>query len=1106
MCGIVCYYGRSKGVNHVLDALDLLAYRAPDSSGIAVIGEDGRFSIRRAVGTSEQLRAKLAQQPLPALLPGNVQVIMGHGRWAMVGAVNEINAHPLSDRGRDRVACENGSHNATLMLGAYAEQEKWWRERGVPEGEPVHKSTNTTEVIAYEWERLAYQLAEGERPAGSATFLEMLDKWGVADPEERALRLAIWRLRHGNAHACAFYGRQRPETLFVTSHYKPIAIAKRMYKDGGCDLMVASDINAALMLWSKDEVNVAAQQITALQQATEEKNSDGEHAQKEIQKILETFTVEVIFLDNELHQGEELFARIENGDQTGLVTPRVQVSRYDGTPVPVFARPMRLNPAMIGKRGFASYTESHIAEIPDVMDGIVNHYIRDGQPALESTWVTGRLVGPGLNIVDLNKWFGSHLKQLGRLLLIGEGSSWRNAQAAAPLFRQLLPGVLVTVYRPVEVLNLGPAVDPSCDLAIEISWSGTTDSLLKVDSWLGDSGVKRLAVTGRTQSDLGRRTTDSAGTLDVLTGVEVSVATVKGYQAILMMLNMLALQLAGMRGYGFDVAEHAQLVNELAQVIPKQVRWLIEDEQRRARLRDIARRCQLFNKIVVVGDSPVDIEAELKIEELAQVMALASDFHAASLRPLIERCALVDGDRRRILFIINATSAEAHQEASTIIHYLKELGVFCFIHTTPHDELAAWQMLPNAEVFVSPAVSRLLQPLIDAPFFFDLAVALAYARGLTADEIDRPRNLAKSVTVTGAERRAVVEARRDFANISLAEFSAGQQANLAWDKARARPSRAALTVTTAVRTAITVISNPLPEKLDLLNVDQLTVLTDDEAAEIGVSMAAAAWQMLLGVDLTSYRHFMHQINMTQPDSVTLRLIRAGAFLAVRDANTIAVPSDLSPLQLELLSAVTMIGLAIRLARDRGVDTALWESGLARLPMLAAGALTDDRLSRDLNQFLTPLVNAGYDKVQIIGGGQDYAAAASIARSLRTQGYLAEALYTDSAWHGPLAAVGGPDADHDTLIVILATDPLFQAAALVDTQVYRTRDAVIILMVPDGNQDHPAVQGVDASAVLGVPAVPRLFLPVVNAVVGSILAEQMARLWEKVQLKEVDGNG
>jgi hypothetical protein len=108
--------------------------------------------------------------------------------------------------------------------------------------------------------------------------------------------------------------------------------------------------------------------------------------------------------------------------------------------------------------------------------------------------------------------------------------------------------------------------------------------------------------------------------------------------------------------------------------------------------------------------------------------------------------------------------------------------------------------------------------------------------------------------------------------------------------------------------------------------------------------------------------------------------------------------------------------------------------------------------------------------------------------------MAEALYTDSAWHGPLATVGGPDAEHDTLIIILATDPLFQAAAMVDTQVYRTRNAPVLLVVPEGNNDLPAVRGVGASAVLTVPALPRPFVPIANVALGAVLAREITRLW------------
>lgn len=1096
MCGIVCYLGVGDGLTHVLNALDLLTYRAPDSSGLAVVDAQGRMVIRRAVGTSKQLQSLLEKNPFPPLPANQARIVAGHGRWAMVGAVTEANAHPIPDRSGTRVICENGSHDATIMLRAMREQAAWWRERGAPAGQPVHRSENTSEVLVCEWERNEIMLEEGTYPADWSPMLSTLQEAGITDREEIALRFAVHELRAGNAHACAFYSSHRPETLFATSHHKPVAIIARQVTRDTQSWMVASDINAGLMLWTPEEVARAAQEIEAIKA----KGKSGREAQAEIQAITEQFTIRVLYLDHTLAGGETLFARIDSGPAlTKPFAPTLHLSHYCGRPLPAQWKQITLNPAMVGKRGFASYTESHIDEIPDVLDSLLRHYVRDGQVDLRGTKQAGRLVGPGLDQEKITGRFGSgrngrSLPRLRRILLIGEGSSWRDAQCAAPLLRDLLPGVLVNVYRPVAFLNLGPAVDPQHDLAVEISWSGTTDGVLKADAWLHEMGVLRVIITGRPQSDLGRRGLAAAGTLDVITGVEVSVATVKGFAAILLVLDLLALQLAAWRSVPAN--SHPAIQDELIGILPTQVRAVVGDQQRRKQMRELARRLNCFNKVVVVGDSPVDMEAELKIEELAQVVAAAIDFHSAGLRHLIERSAWVSDDAQRILFIINATTPVAQQAARPVINYLHELGVFGLVHTTLHPGLDEWQKMENLAIFVSPAVSPAWQPLIDAPFFFDLAVALAYGRGLTAEQIDRPRNLAKSVTTTGADRRPAVENRPVFTTISLADFARTGSIDQAWNQQENEPSSAAFQATVALRAALAVLTAPLPAGLSLKDRQHLVVIADTEASEIGATMSALAWQTLHRRDLTVYRRFLHEVPQTRPDTTLLRLVRAGAFLSLHDAHSIHLPTDFTPLQLEILSAVYLTGLAVRLARQQDRPVAEWERGLARLPLLLAEMEADEQIAGQIRAMLAPFVTAGYDKVQIIGGGQDFIAAESMAHSLRLQGIMAEELYTDSAWHGPLATVGGPGPAWDTLIVVLATDPLFQAAALVDTQVYRARHAQVILVVPQGNGHRPDVRGVDAGAVISVPAGPRSFLPVINAAWGSIFAAEFAGMVER----------
>ena len=90
MCGIVGYIGNKQASPVLLEGLERLSYRGYDSAGVAVIGPEGRISVRKAKGRLENLKSLLAQSPVEGVIG------IGHTRWATHG--NPATSTPIPIR------------------------------------------------------------------------------------------------------------------------------------------------------------------------------------------------------------------------------------------------------------------------------------------------------------------------------------------------------------------------------------------------------------------------------------------------------------------------------------------------------------------------------------------------------------------------------------------------------------------------------------------------------------------------------------------------------------------------------------------------------------------------------------------------------------------------------------------------------------------------------------------------------------------------------------------------------------------------------------------------------------------------------------------------
>ncbi|MCM2390051.1 glutamine--fructose-6-phosphate transaminase (isomerizing) [Streptomyces albipurpureus] len=278
--------------------------------------------------------------------------------------------------------------------------------------------------------------------------------------------------------------------------------------------------------------------------------------------------------------------------------------------------------------------------------------------------------------------------------------------------------------------------DPILDertLVIAISQSGETMDTLMAVRHAREQGARVLAICNTNGSTIPR---ESDAVLYTHAGPEVAVASTKAFLTQLVACYLVALYLGQVRGTQAG-DEIRAVIRDLAEISTAVERVLETMEP----VRELARSLAAKNTVLFLGRHvgyPVALEGALKLKELAYMHA--EGFAAGELKhgPI----ALIDEDLPVVVVVPSPRGHSVlHDKIVSNIQEIRARGARTIVIAEEGDETVS----PYADHLIRiPVTPALLQPLVATVPLQVFACELATARG---NEVDQPRNLAKSVTV-----------------------------------------------------------------------------------------------------------------------------------------------------------------------------------------------------------------------------------------------------------------------------------------------------------------------------------------------------------------------
>ena len=349
------------------------------------------------------------------------------------------------------------------------------------------------------------------------------------------------------------------------------------------------------------------------------------------------------------------------------------------------------------------------------------------QPRAMRTCIGSRLTENGEVKLDKIRLTEEQIRNIGRINIVACGSAW-HAGIVAKYVIEEMTRIPVEVDLASEFRYRRPILSRN-DLCITISQSGETADTLAALREARANDVHVLSIVNAVGSSIARESDD---VLYTMAGPEIAVATTKGYSTQLAVIYLIALKFAAIR----KTLKPAR-IQELTQALinlPDQIEALTKMDQR---LREMATENADKNDVFIIGrgiDYGASMESSLKLKEISYVHSEA--YAAGELKhgtiSLIEDGSLV---------IAVATQDALYEKLVSNVKEIKARGahVIAIVKEgcTDVEEVAD-------EVIYIPSTDDLYTSSLTVIPMQLFAYYVAIARGC---DVDKPRNLAKSVTV-----------------------------------------------------------------------------------------------------------------------------------------------------------------------------------------------------------------------------------------------------------------------------------------------------------------------------------------------------------------------